>query len=763
MTSEKYLQVLNEVSAVTKMTGGRQSEAQEMNETLTGRLADISGKSWMNGLPDEQSLARITIPGSHESCATVDAFDGEGKCQRFSLSDQLEDGVRYLDIRCRAVQDDGGFKIDGYDGLWIFTIHHGPIYENLVFGQVVAICQDFLKRNDSEAILMCIKQEYSSVEDGLFNGIFDCYRRKYDQLFRAESSVPTVGSVRGKIVVITRNAGLPGISWAQSMSVEDHSEDPGREAKYRYVIDHMNAAMVDETGTLYATNTSAHTSPDDDAFWYAQYLFLGVWNSISDFYNKHDHNWPMPLGIVAMDYAGPWEEAEGADLVPILYGCNGPSLTLKVAQPQNGAELLKGQPLVVSGTAALAVHGMKVSVCIKEEQVQQEVPVDTEGAWSAEFPDLDLPPGYFTITVAFECLTQTVKVRVKHRVEIGSPKDGDIRVLGKSDRVVSGATSVPDGDQIDVWLDDYDSGPHQSSLVQNGQWSVEFPEDVWTPRVEAYTAYAAWMDPSGNSQTPSVEFSIYFALDFLYPRRDETIECDDTLFHRVSFFGTSNAPDGEEVTLKFSDKSIVGTAEIKGGNWALYNPLDTLPEGDYHVTAEGVTEKACENFGVISKLSYDALPYQFHTPNTIVLYGQPMSDLPDHHSVVNCTLHKDRMPPRDSDYVKFLVSADQYEALWWPDGEKKMQWMDDSQTPYFTSAEDLEGADGEFGWIWRYPKEFTSPTRSLNIKFEGLCVSKDYFAGYFRKPGVLQIRGQNYSDCKDFSIKTALFWYYAFP
>lgn len=162
--------------------------------------------NWMSAIDDNKSFAHISIPGTHDSCARQNA-SGQmidimiaTQYERCTISQQLLDGIRYLDIRCCV--SDG-----------VFTIHHGKTYLNINFGDVLKECESFLKNHCTEAIIMRIKQENSSVPDSRFIEIFNTRYKYYHHIMYAESSIPTLGKVRGKIVILSNVKSLPGIPW----------------------------------------------------------------------------------------------------------------------------------------------------------------------------------------------------------------------------------------------------------------------------------------------------------------------------------------------------------------------------------------------------------------------------------------------------------------------------------------------------------------------------------------------------------------------
>ena len=88
--------------------------------TDTVRAGRLTGKNWMSGIPDDRYLYEINLPGTHD-CVTAycknttdnavklfgrPVYDsGEyAKTQSLTLSEQLNAGVRYLDLRFSAKQ-----------------------------------------------------------------------------------------------------------------------------------------------------------------------------------------------------------------------------------------------------------------------------------------------------------------------------------------------------------------------------------------------------------------------------------------------------------------------------------------------------------------------------------------------------------------------------------------------------------------------------------------------------------------------------------
>ncbi|MEE1791333.1 phosphatidylinositol-specific phospholipase C [Streptomyces sp. BE308] len=158
-------------------------------------------QDWMGAIPDATAVQRLTIPGSHDSGARYGGPWTE--CQNTTIAEQLNSGIRFLDVRCRITGDS-------------FAIHHGASFQNLMFGDVLGACWDFLAARPSETVLMRVKQEYSEESDAAFRRIFDLYldTKGWRPLFRLDSTLPTLGQARGKVVLLADNGGLPGVRYA---------------------------------------------------------------------------------------------------------------------------------------------------------------------------------------------------------------------------------------------------------------------------------------------------------------------------------------------------------------------------------------------------------------------------------------------------------------------------------------------------------------------------------------------------------------------
>src|SRR5262249_48128138 len=149
----------------------------------------------------------MSIPGTHDTCSL---HGGDlVKCQAWSVKDQLEAGIRFIDIRCRHIEN-------------VFAIHHGIVYQKINFGKVRDACIAFLKANPSECVIMIIKEEHTpSKNTRKFSETFASYVKGNDKYFYQKEEIPKLKDARGKIVIVTRAGGVDGIPY----SVFEHADD----------------------------------------------------------------------------------------------------------------------------------------------------------------------------------------------------------------------------------------------------------------------------------------------------------------------------------------------------------------------------------------------------------------------------------------------------------------------------------------------------------------------------------------------------------
>lgn len=185
------------------------------------RISQVNNppSDWMRGLNDARSLASISIPGTHDSGAK----NGSEfvRCQNGSIADQLAMGVRFLDIRVRAMKRDGG----------ALDIYHGSIDVGLKFEDVLDECKAFLQAHPTETIIMRMAEEHDAEGNESASTILDGIITAEHPLFFESSTLPTLGQARGHIVLMSDTGGRSvrsnGLYHSNSATVSLEDAPPG--------------------------------------------------------------------------------------------------------------------------------------------------------------------------------------------------------------------------------------------------------------------------------------------------------------------------------------------------------------------------------------------------------------------------------------------------------------------------------------------------------------------------------------------------------
>ncbi|MGJ1388573.1 phosphatidylinositol-specific phospholipase C [Sphingobacterium spiritivorum] len=210
------------------------------------------GTNWMSFIQGERKLSALSIPGTHDAGARYEPVSGTAKTQNLTIAEQLNAGVRFLDVRCRFVDDN-------------FAIHHGPVYQHLNFDDVLQSCKSFLQAHPSETIIMSVKEEHTPSGNSMtFEERFIKYTDAYSGLFRLEADIPSLQQARGKIVLLRRfsSAQALGIQayngWSDNTSFTIQNQESTLQVQDAYQVS-SNTYKWNAIHTL--LNTSKNTDP----------------------------------------------------------------------------------------------------------------------------------------------------------------------------------------------------------------------------------------------------------------------------------------------------------------------------------------------------------------------------------------------------------------------------------------------------------------------------------------------------------------------
>ena len=159
--------------------------------------------SWMSELKDETPLSALSIPGTHNSPTCHRALPSV-RCQAVSPRKQLENGVRFFDIRLQVERPEDLNK----DGLiLVHSVFPISLTGTKYFRELVNEVFHFLDQNPSETVIMSLKREGTGngTDAQLGRILRDHYAGDINHWFTAPR-IPTLGEARRKIVLIRRFA-----------------------------------------------------------------------------------------------------------------------------------------------------------------------------------------------------------------------------------------------------------------------------------------------------------------------------------------------------------------------------------------------------------------------------------------------------------------------------------------------------------------------------------------------------------------------------
>ena len=156
--------------------------------------------NWMSNIKDSTDIRELSIPGTHDSCASyfiIEFYKSwwanfQSQVQSWTIEDQLYSGIRYFDLRPAG------------DGL----IYHGEHQTRYSFKKVFEIYAKFLDEHPSEGLIVRIQFQYKNcsinVEESKEKSIYETLDL-YSSYLYDNNDAPTMGQLRKKIYVILEN------------------------------------------------------------------------------------------------------------------------------------------------------------------------------------------------------------------------------------------------------------------------------------------------------------------------------------------------------------------------------------------------------------------------------------------------------------------------------------------------------------------------------------------------------------------------------
>lgn len=157
-------------------------------------------ENWMAAIDGNRDLLRLAIPGTHDSVTKYVQFAYICKTQELTIYEQLNMGIRALDIRVES----GGERLKMVHGFAKVFTTANKTGKQMDLSHVLEQCYDFLHENPSETIVFQFKNDSGKENEKCFDNLFFNYIAKAPEMWFCENRVPALDEARGKIYLIRR-------------------------------------------------------------------------------------------------------------------------------------------------------------------------------------------------------------------------------------------------------------------------------------------------------------------------------------------------------------------------------------------------------------------------------------------------------------------------------------------------------------------------------------------------------------------------------
>lgn len=158
---------------------------------LSARTDAPLGESWMSRIQDEIPMSGLTLPGTHDSAAFTIPWPFVAT-QRLDMQQQLNAGIRYLDLRCGLRRD-------------VLQMVHGPQLLGLTLDEVLAPVYDWLAAHPTEGVIVQLKRDRTDDSSTMhFSQAAMKTISARPERWRTADTTPAMGELRGRIQLFRR-------------------------------------------------------------------------------------------------------------------------------------------------------------------------------------------------------------------------------------------------------------------------------------------------------------------------------------------------------------------------------------------------------------------------------------------------------------------------------------------------------------------------------------------------------------------------------
>jgi 1-phosphatidylinositol phosphodiesterase len=235
-------------------------------ESFLAIYSSANLNAWMHELRDDTLVSALSIPGTHNS-PTCHIAPPSVRCQAVSPREQLENGVRFFDIRVQPQYPEDAARDEL---ILVHSVFPISLTGNKYFRELMREVNEFLERNPSETLIVSVKREGpgNATDEQLSRILHDHYAHP-DSRWWVRPKIPTLGEARGKVILVRRfnlqenlkgehggnGWGIDAAEWADNtahamcpsgqLCIQDFyevMEKPSIEQKIKYVSEHVDRA-----------------------------------------------------------------------------------------------------------------------------------------------------------------------------------------------------------------------------------------------------------------------------------------------------------------------------------------------------------------------------------------------------------------------------------------------------------------------------------------------------------------------------------------
>ena len=237
------------ITALAVITGGYLFFGRKTLPPDAAKAA-AGGADWMAQVDGARKLNEITIPGAHDSCAWNSDFSYFSQCQYVDTAQQLNMGIRYLDIRISL--DDGKEDLIMTHSVAVCREGQKMLGKILTLNKVLADCYSFLEEHPGETIVFCVKPED---DQALCRKLLLEKLEQRQEMWYTDQEVPALTAVRGRLVLASRFSQQYGLGKGITLRWDEQDN--------REVLDEpFFAGEADETTALYVQDRYCYEEED---------------------------------------------------------------------------------------------------------------------------------------------------------------------------------------------------------------------------------------------------------------------------------------------------------------------------------------------------------------------------------------------------------------------------------------------------------------------------------------------------------------------